>query len=178
MSLTSMDEYRALVESVMRDVLLGGDCVPRVFENSGKHHARVVVDTMLDNARSHVFIYSKNMNVSTFDAKRVRSFLGRAPDARIRVIVESKDVYDSAESALRELKDLVGTPQFQVRYLHGDTLNHITIVDSQHVRIEKNHDERTATVGFGQPDLAQSATKIFDALWPAAQQLKLGEAAL
>jgi hypothetical protein len=167
-----MTAYRALVEGVMRDVILGSDAAPRVFENTGKEHARIVLDVMLANAQSSIDIYSECMNREAFDPQRIRDFFARCPGGQVRILVERGDVFQSKESALSDLSDLIGHEGFHIQRSSNPSQSHVAIIDGQHVRIEQSHEARRAIVAFGQKELAQAARKIFEVLWPHGQPLR------
>jgi hypothetical protein len=165
----TLPEYTALVEQVMQDALIGGPAVDRVFENSGEPHATVVLGTMLDHAQGQVALYTAEMNSDVWNAGRVRAFLTRAPEATMRVVVDADDVFTSPNSALRDMTDLVRSGRIEIRKrTPGAQLPHVAIVDGRHVRIERNHRDRKAVVGFGNKELGERATNFFDQVWSDA----------
>jgi len=158
-------EYRKLVEQVMLDVRSGRAGLARAFSNSGEDHARIVLDTMIDNAQSEICVYSERMHTAVFDSARLRAFLDRAPTATIRVVLESDAVGD-ADCALTPLKDQIDAGRIQVVTMKLGTVRHVAVVDGQHIRLEQDHAARKAVVAFGMPSLAEASLKLFGLFWP------------
>jgi hypothetical protein len=172
-----IEQYRELVQQLMRDALLGNPSTPLVFPNSGPEHARVVLDTMFANAQTSISVYSEMMHNDGYDPALVRAFLDRAEtpssggDAPLRVLVEREDVFKNAASVLSRLKDLVRNSKIEVRVLQDPKWNHLVVVDDRHVRVEQSHPERKAVVAFGQKQLGGLLHARFDQMWAKGREL-------
>lgn len=167
-----MDSYKKLVDDVMRDATLGDRNVLRVFENSGEEHARIVIDAMLNSAVEDVGIFGEEALGSVFDADLLRKTAEQPGMRPIRFLLEAKSPFDRPTSALPDLIDLVVAGKIEVRHLSTQPksrLGHFTVVDGQHVRLERDHPRRKAIVAFGAPELASSAAELFDILWEDAE---------
>jgi hypothetical protein len=161
----TLDEYRELVTAVMRDSLTENSGA-RTFENFGLPHARVVLDTMLENAKSGIEVYSNNLNKAAFNMELIMAFLARSAEGQVKILVETPDVFKDPESALFSVKDLA-LGRIQVKYT-TERAGHLAIIDHAHVRIETSHEDATANVAFGSRALAQEASVAFYKLWEAA----------
>lgn len=168
-------EYRQLVEQVMLDARSGRAGLGRVFANSGEAHARVVLDTMVDNAQNELCIYSERMHRAVFDADRIRAFLTRSPNALIRVVLEF-DAIGQPDCALTSLQDQIDAGRIEVSVKKLAGVAHVAVVDGQHVRLERDHIARTATVAFGHAALAAASMKLFELLFPDKGKVATGAA--
>jgi hypothetical protein len=173
-----MSEYRTLVETVMRDALLGADAAPRVFENIGVEHARDVLETMLTNAQERIDIYSEVLPSIVYDPKLIRAFLKNSPGGTVRVLIEAPDVFRRTDSALRDLVELIDGRRLIVHQFNGPAPGrHLAIVDKVHARIERSHDNCEAVVAFGNAAIGDAALKNFASNWLTSVPAKVPQLA-
>ncbi|MGU3536924.1 hypothetical protein [Methylobacterium sp. A54F] len=163
----TLDDYRKLVEQVMRETMSSGnEAVPRVFTNVGTEHAKVVISTMLDYAQQGLYAYSDKLSAEVWLPEKIIGFLNRAPSADICVIVDKVDALNDAESALFYLQEQVASGRIKVRFTgYSKMPSHICVTDERHIRIESDASSRKATVVFGDPELGSSGARMFDACW-------------
>ena len=164
----NLDEYRALVLRVMENSRSGENPGPRVFDNYGADHARIVLETIFKHAKTDIRVYAEKLNRKTFDAQWIQEFLDRCPDGNIRILAE-KDVFSDPESALYEFRGHVSERmEFRLARVRG---LHMTIGDGNFVRVETSHNEREAVISFGDSKLSQMATDKFETLWQSGEPL-------
>ncbi len=169
----SPDAYRALVRRVMQDAISGEAGSDRVFSNSGAEHAKIVLETMLENAHEHVDIFSHQLGRSVWQPHWFNNLLHRSPDIRIRILVDADGEISGPTSALSSLWHTNQSNNFIVhRCNHAASGPHVTIVDDQHVRLERDHELMQAAVAFGASDLGQAASRMFENLWLMSEPVR------
>jgi hypothetical protein len=157
----NVDTYRTFVEQEMREALRDGGG-PRVFGNRGGDFARIVTDVMIDNATMRLAFLCGYMSASIYDPERLRHFLQKE-NAELRVILDGLEQTPTIDSALDHLRDFRSKIKVQrIKYQLGF---HFGIADDAHVRREEDIHDRTATVIFGDKELAGLALTTFDKLW-------------
>lgn len=161
-----MTEYRTMAENALRASRATGS--RRVVSNRGPEHARAVTDVLVTSAEQHLAFLCGYFSSDIFDASKTREFLD-GPGAQMSVLLDHMP--DAAHrSALSELGAyMVGDdPKLRVRRLEHPATVHFGIADDRDVRIETDTQSRKATVVFGDPAVARSASRKFKSLWDAA----------
>ena len=161
-----MTEYRTMAENALRASRATGS--RRVVSNRGPEHARAVTDVLVTSAERHLAFLCAYFSSDIFDAGKTREFLD-GPGASMSVLLDQAPD-DTHRSALSELcAYMVGDdPKLKVRRLEHPASVHFGIADDRDVRIETDTQSRKATVVFGDPVVARSATRKFKSLWDAA----------
>ena len=165
-----MDGYRKFVAEVMASAAKPEATAPRVFDNLGTDHAKIVIEAMLRSAQRKIRVYAQCLNTDVYDAALLREFHLRHPDGEVEILVEKIDVFQNPESALNGCGNLLST-KFQVRTTEYRG-KHLQIVDNAFVRVETSQDARKAIIGYGVPELMSNASELFDTIWAQAQPVE------
>ncbi len=160
--------YQSQVEEAMSRALATGK--PEVFENEGPEHARIVLDTMLEHAKSSLDVVASSMDKRVWSQVQLQRLVERISNGHIRVMLPKFSDRVPENSALY---GLVPHPQIEVRRLPLDMDAHFAVVDQSHVRFEFDCATRTASVSFGNPDSGLTLTNVFERLWKLARQKDL-----
>jgi hypothetical protein len=162
----SMDDYRKLIADVMATAIRPDATGPQVFENFGPDHARAVIEAMLRAAKQSISIYAEKISTDVYDAELLSAFVSRNPNGKVRIIVDTPDVFTDSNSALCGLQGLL-SPTFEVRLTTQHT-DHLAVVDEQYTRLEQSQLNRKAIVSFGKNTISAQALNLFNILWGAA----------
>lgn len=163
-----IDDYRDLVRRVMQDVSSGSRRMARTFANTGAAHARVVLDTMMANAHDRVDIFSRELGNAVWDPAWFGTMGDRAPDVRLRVLVDNDGRLDESHSAIPAVMRAGGRIEVRRCQSMPKTPAHFTVVDGRHVRLERDHATKKAVVAFGVEDVGTTASETFETLWKHA----------
>ena len=145
----NLEEYRALVEQLMRDAKRGAHDGDRVFPNEGVATARIVIDTMLDNAENHVDAYAGKFSRDVYDSDRIKRFLQRVPDGTVCALVDSPSALHDEGSALADLHEFIKSGRIELYETAPQYRgSHVCVVDSSYVRVEQDQTHRKARVSF------------------------------
>jgi hypothetical protein len=152
-----VEEYRSLVNQVMRDAKAGAHDGNHVFPNEGTANARIVIDTMLDNAETHVDAYAEKLGRDVYDPDHIKRFLASVPSGTVCALVDSPTALEDGNSALSELHELVKSGRIEVYETDPQyRCSHICVVDSRYVRFEQDHSHRRAGVSFSKESAVTS----------------------
>lgn len=159
-------QYQARVEEAMAHALSSHE--PEIFENEGPEHARIVLDTMLNNAHDTLDVVAGSMDHCAWSVQQLRRFLDQSPRSRARVLLTA-DVNNLPETSV--LRDIKHHHRVDIRPLPLNIGRHFAIVDGQHVRLEYNLATRAASVTFADPGgVGRAVSSLFDRLWGAAER--------
>jgi hypothetical protein len=164
---SDIPEFTVVVRRLMKEAKR--DHIACSFDNLGPAHARVVVNTMIENAERSVCIFARELSREVYDASVLKEFLARCSQGVVRIVVENRAATNSATSALPDLQAEINQGRI---YLHtldcSDGVDHdgenLCIVDNLHVRFEENQTSREATVFFGDSEIGIMAADRFRAI--------------
>jgi hypothetical protein len=160
--------YKDMVDDAMRRSRETGK--PVVFENEGPGHARIVIDSMLENSAKTLAVVAGQLDNAVWSARSIANFLTAHPEATVQVILdECNGDRVPANSALLGLSP-TDQSRVQIRRLPWQLEGHFFVADEQHVRLEYNKQTQEASITFGDPTGAgKSASELFSAIWQLAK---------
>jgi hypothetical protein len=169
-----INEYKKVIQEVMAEARGDLERKRRVVSNRGPQHARVVLQTMFENADSRARVNCGKMSSDVFDLELVSKFLNKN-GSHLTVIIDSEDVMTSKDSILSTLisraPSHLGKLDVYVRAESDKRFRHFTVMDGRDLRVETDHSDRIADVYFMDRENATSAESVFDQLVANAKKI-------
>src|ERR1700752_240741 len=162
--MTELTAYRDFVA----DALVRSLDLPEgvIFGNSTAEHARVVMDTIIDNARNELKLMARALSSEVHDPYHLQKALQNSKDLGVQVIVEVADPFTCGNSALSALtNDVDARTRIEVRQLKQPSVTHLAVADGTLARIEQDQTERRAIIVFNNEELAGQALRRFNEIW-------------
>jgi hypothetical protein len=166
---SELRDYRNMVTDAMRQAFDSGK--PRVFENEGPDHARVVLEVMLANSSQQLDIVAGQMDADVWPVNELIAFLERNEEAQIRLVLD--DLPEGKLPAKCAAKDLARySDRIFVRHFAHNLNLHLCVADRKHVRLEYDRSSKEASITFGDPKVAGlKADEVFQKVWALSKKV-------
>lgn len=184
-TISAVEEYRNFVAS-----LAAGDGVNRVFLNSDKDKALIVLVELFKSAKTIVRIFAANLCQNVGNQKdyieALSDFIEKGGEVKILLnkynqeLALQSDLYKRLAYYKSDGKSVYVKKTIVRPYYTNDESKkevHFTIADSKGFRIETDTEKRTARCNFNNPDEADGVIRFFDEEFEKeyAQEINLTE---